>query len=79
MMERTGERVKRADGMTGRVGRRRKGGPPALAEWLEEASPELRWDFPHLVLIREALERVTAGETRRLMLFVRRGMGSPSW
>jgi predicted phage terminase large subunit-like protein len=56
--------------MTVRVGRRRRGGLPGLTEWLGEASPELRWDFPHLALIQEALERITRGELRRLMLFL---------
>jgi predicted phage terminase large subunit-like protein len=69
VIEKAGERVERAGRMTSRVGRRR-GGFPSLRAWLEEASPELRWDWPHLAPIQEALERITSGELRRLMLFV---------
>lgn len=38
--------------------------------WLEAASPRMRWDWRHLVYIEQALDRVTAGKTKRLMLFL---------
>jgi predicted phage terminase large subunit-like protein len=37
--------------------------------WLEEVSPGMTWDWPHLVYVREHLDRVTAGEINRLMIF----------
>lgn len=39
-------------------------------EWLEEVTPGFSWDWPHIVCIREHLDRVTAGEIRKLMIFV---------
>ncbi len=41
-----------------------------FAEWLEEVTPQFSWDWPHLLNIREHLDRVTAGEIRKLMIFV---------
>lgn len=38
--------------------------------YLAEVSPRFTWDWPHLLYIREALDRVTAGEINKLMLFV---------
>jgi hypothetical protein len=33
-------------------------------------SPSWRWDWPHLAHVRRQLDRVTAGQSRRLMLFL---------
>ena len=46
--------------------------PPVLpfAGWLEEVSPRFDWDCAHLVYIREQLDRVTAGDIRKLMVFL---------
>ena len=46
-----------------------------FAGWLEAACPMVgpdraRWDWPHLRLIREHLDRVTAGEIRRLIITI---------
>jgi hypothetical protein len=38
--------------------------------WLEDVSPRLSWDEPHLVYIREHLDRIADGSLRKLMLFV---------
>jgi predicted phage terminase large subunit-like protein len=46
------------------------GGVPPFADWLPLVSPSWRWDWRHLAHIRAQLDRVTAGEIRRLMLFV---------
>lgn len=40
------------------------------ADWLAEVSPELRWDWPHLRLIQRTLDRVTAGELKRVAFFM---------
>src|SRR5689334_2662834 len=40
-----------------------------LGRWLPVVSPAHRWDWPHLVYIRERLERIARGELRRLMIF----------
>lgn len=42
---------------------------PSFAAWLAETSPEYTWDWPYLCYIQEHLDRVTSGETRRLMIF----------
>jgi predicted phage terminase large subunit-like protein len=44
--------------------------PLPLRPWLETVSPRMRWDWAHLVYVQEALERVTHGESKRLMLFL---------
>ena len=41
-----------------------------FAEWLEEVTPRYTWTWPHILHIRQHLDRVTAGEIRRLMIFV---------
>lgn len=38
--------------------------------WLHEVSPTFTWDWAHLAYIRRQLDRVTAGEVKRLMLFM---------
>jgi len=38
--------------------------------WLETVSPRMRWDWRHLVYVQDALDTVTPGETKRLMLFL---------
>jgi predicted phage terminase large subunit-like protein len=42
----------------------------SLADWLQQASPNETWDWPHVQHVIAHLERVTTGETRRLMLFM---------
>lgn len=42
----------------------------SFESYLAEVSPQFTWDWPHLLYIREALNRVTAGEISKLMLFV---------
>jgi predicted phage terminase large subunit-like protein len=46
--------------------------------WLEAVSPELSWRWPHLVFIRKYLDRITAGDCRRLILTVPPGHGKSS-
>jgi predicted phage terminase large subunit-like protein len=41
----------------------------SFEEWLPEVSPYFEWNWRHLVHIREHLDRVTAGEIRKLMIF----------
>lgn len=36
--------------------------------WLRQITPAWRWDWQHLVYVQRQLERVTAGECRRLIL-----------
>lgn len=50
--------------------RRRLRARESFGDWLERVSPEMAWNPPHLRHIRGHLERVTAGELARLMLFV---------
>ncbi len=38
-------------------------------DWLPAVSPYFKWDWRHLAYIREHLDRVTAGEIRKLMIF----------
>lgn len=40
---------------------------PHYGEWLAEARPEYRWDAPHFRTMQTALDRVTAGELRRVL------------
>lgn len=39
-------------------------------DFLWRVSPDWQWNAPHLVHIRQQLEAVTSGDTRRLMLFL---------
>lgn len=39
-------------------------------DWLYQATPAYRWDWPHLEFIRRQLDAVSRGDVRRLMLFV---------
>ena len=39
-------------------------------DWLQTVTPSFRWNWPHLLHIYRALERVTAGECKRLMIFM---------
>lgn len=52
--------------------RRRRSGPSSRSfdEWLPQVTPTYHWEWRHLAHIREALDRVTRGEIKRLMLFV---------
>lgn len=43
---------------------------PSFGAWLREVSPDLTWNWAHLAFVRAQLERVTRGETKRLMLFM---------
>ena len=42
----------------------------AFDDWLPIVSPHLTWDAPHQLLVRNHLTRVSAGELRRLMIFM---------
>lgn len=42
--------------------------PIPFRPWLESASPAYRWDWPHLVLLQDQLERVTRKEIDRLLV-----------
>lgn len=44
------------------------GAPPALADWLPAASPGYNWTWRHIVHVRQALDQVTAGAIRRLII-----------
>lgn len=53
--------------------RREKSNPAAALEygaWLALARPEFDWTAPHFRLMQEALDRVTAGELRRVLFQV---------
>lgn len=39
-------------------------------DWLPQVTPQYSWDWPYLTYIREHLQRVTAGSSKRLMLFL---------
>ena len=41
---------------------------PGYAPWLAAVSPELRWDWPHLALVRKHLADVTRGACKKLIL-----------
>ncbi len=45
-------------------------GVPPFEQWLDVVSPRYTWDAPHLVYVREHLDRITTGELRKLMIFV---------
>src|SRR6185295_19788227 len=38
--------------------------------WLPQVTPNWTWNWPHQLFIYDALERVTNGETKRLMIFM---------
>ena len=42
--------------------------PSTLSDWLQEVSPTWKWNWPHLVYIRERLEEHARGEIRNLMV-----------
>lgn len=44
--------------------------PMPFVDWLETVSPSWHWDWPHIVYARRQLERLTAGEIDRLMVFM---------
>jgi predicted phage terminase large subunit-like protein len=46
------------------------GGVPVFNDWLPIVAPSYRWDWAHLQYIQTALESVTDGTTKRLMLFL---------
>ncbi len=43
---------------------------PDFPAWLRRVSPNLRWDWRYQQEIYRALERVTSGESKRLMIFL---------
>lgn len=43
---------------------------PPFGEWLAEVSPTFTWHWKHLQHIRSFVDRVIAGEVKKLMLFV---------
>ena len=42
---------------------------PPIRPWLEQVSPAFRWDWPHLVIVEDALDAVTYGDITKLMVF----------
>ncbi len=44
--------------------------PSSFEEWLRRVSPSMNWDWRHLRPVYEALQRVTDGTCRRLMIFM---------
>lgn len=44
--------------------------PPPFPTWLSTVTPTFNWRWRHLVYVQQALERVTAGSLRRLMIFM---------
>jgi len=43
---------------------------PPLDQWLDQVSPEYRWDWPHLVYLRERLLALHRGDIHRLAIFM---------
>lgn len=43
---------------------------PPYADWLPKVNPRLNWGWPHLLHLRAALDRVTNGTSKRLMVFM---------
>lgn len=41
---------------------------PTLREWNQRVRPEMRWDWRHLVELQDRLDRVAAGEIRKLIV-----------
>jgi predicted phage terminase large subunit-like protein len=65
---------KRIEAMEGKLEQLRRFASPGrqsttFDEWLDAVSPRYSWDAPHLVYMREHLDRVTAGTIRKLMIF----------
>lgn len=58
----------RAQAELARRRKRSSGGPPRFADWLEQVTPEWTWTWPHLRRIQEALEAITRGDLRFLIL-----------
>jgi len=44
------------------------GMPPTLREWNKRVRPAMSWDWPHLVMLQDHLDRVAAGEIRKLIV-----------
>jgi hypothetical protein len=44
--------------------------PTAFPDWLRTVSPNMTWSWRHQQVIIEQLERVTRGESKRLMIFL---------
>lgn len=44
--------------------------PPTFERWLAETSPTFPWHYPYLRHVRGYLDRVTAGEINKLMVFL---------
>ena len=53
-----------------RLAARRSAQDLSFERWLEVVSPGFSWDWSHIVHIREQLDRITAGEIRKLMVFL---------
>lgn len=45
-----------------------QGFPPTYRAWNERVRPAMRWDWPHIVTLQAALDRVVAGELRKLIV-----------
>jgi predicted phage terminase large subunit-like protein len=43
---------------------------PDIQQWMAATAPNWTWDWPHQLLIYRELERLTRGETTRLMIFL---------
>lgn len=41
-----------------------------FGEWLAQATPAYRWDWPHLRLLQRELDRITTGENDRLIVLM---------
>lgn len=41
-----------------------------FSRWLKLVNPAWRWDWPHLKFVQDALQKVTDGEIKRLMIFM---------
>ncbi|HMO81978.1 MAG TPA: phage terminase large subunit [Pyrinomonadaceae bacterium] len=44
--------------------------PPSFRAWLRRVSPNMTWDWHHQQIIIDALEKITTGRSKRLMIFV---------
>jgi predicted phage terminase large subunit-like protein len=44
--------------------------PASFPAWLKQISPNMTWDWPYQKLIYEHLNRITTGESKRLMIFL---------
>lgn len=51
-----------------RIDRILRGVPPTFRQWNERVTPTWRWDWPHIVLLQETLDRVLAGEIEKLII-----------